>query len=89
MLDALLDNLLESGLNNATEVILTGCSGVLYHYVHSRINTEHSTIIIVVSHMIHIYIQLVVWLPLFMLTMLEPASQKTSNTEPLQMLGRV
>ena len=30
VLDALLDNLLESGLNNATEVILTGCSGVLY-----------------------------------------------------------
>lgn len=55
MLDALLDNLLESGLNNATEVILTGCSGVLCHSVCSRINTEHSTIIIVVSHMIHIY----------------------------------
>lgn len=31
VLDALLDNLLENGLDNASEVILTGCSGVLYH----------------------------------------------------------
>lgn len=58
MLDALLDNLLESGLNNATEVILTGCSGVSYHYVHSRVSAECSTIILVFivviySHMIH------------------------------------